>query len=141
MIVDVNVLLYAADPSSPHHARSRDWLTAALSGDQRVGIPWQSVGGFVRIATHPRAARRPLTTEQAWQVVDSWFASPVAWVPPEGDRTVRILRALMLDHHLSSGMTTDAQLAALALEHGVAVVSADTDFARIPGVRWVNPLA
>lgn len=141
MIVDVNLLLYAADPTSPHHAPCRDWLTAALTGEQRVGIPWQSVGGFVRISTHPRATRRPLTTEQAWQVVDSWFASPVAWVPATSERTVRILRALMLDHHLSSGMTSDAQLAALAIEHGAAVVSADTDFARIPGLRWTNPLA
>jgi uncharacterized protein len=141
MILDVNVLIYAADSASPHHERAREWLVTALSGDRRVGIPWQTVGGFVRIVTHPRAMRRPLTTAEAWAVVDSWFAVPVVWVPAAGERTIRILERLMLDHHLTSSMTTDAQLAALAIEHGVAVVSADTDFARFPELTWINPLA
>jgi toxin-antitoxin system PIN domain toxin len=141
MIVDANVLLYAADSRSPHHAPASDWLGEALTGQVRVGIPWQTVGAFVRIATHPRAARRPLTTEQAWEVVDSWLGSPVAWVPEAGEATVRILRDLMLRHHLGSAMTSDAQLAALAVEHGVPVVSADADFARFPEVTWVNPLS
>ena len=140
MILDVNILIYAADSASPHHERAREWLATAMTGDRRVGIPWQTVGGFVRIVTHPRAMRRPLTTAEAWAVVDSWFAVPVVWVPPAGERTVRILERLMLDQHLSSSMTTDAQLAALAIEHGVAVVSADTDFARFPDLVWLNPL-
>jgi toxin-antitoxin system PIN domain toxin len=141
MILDVNILIYAADSASPHHERAREWLATAMTGDRRVGIPWQTVGGFVRIVTHPRAMRRPLTTAEAWAVVDSWFAVPVVWVPPAGERTVRILERLMLDQHLTSAMTTDAQLAALAVEHGVAVVSDDTDFARFPDLTWINPLA
>ena len=140
MILDVNVLLYATHSSSPHHHDSAAWLEAALVGDRRVGIPWQTVGAFVRIATHARVMERPLTTAQAWAAVDSWFAVPVVWMPPATERTARILKSLMLDHHLGSSMTTDAQLAALAIEHGVAVVSADTDFARFPGLTWINPL-
>ena len=140
MILDVNVVLYAADSTSPHHAAAKSWLTAALTGDRRIAIPWQTVGGFVRIVTHPRAMRHPLTTEQAWTVVDSWFSSPVVWVPPASERTVRILERLMLELHLGSAMTTDAQLAALAIEHGVAVVSADADFGRFPALAWINPL-
>jgi hypothetical protein len=35
-------------------------------------------------------------------------------------------------------VVTDAQLAALAIEHGVPVVS--IDFARFGQSRWVNPL-
>jgi toxin-antitoxin system PIN domain toxin len=140
MILDVSVVLYAADSTSPHHAAAKSWLTGALTGDRRIGIPWQTVGGFVRIATHPRAMRHPLTIEQAWAVANSWFSSPVVWVPPTTERTVRILEHLMLDLHLGSGMTTDAQLAALAMEHGVAVVSADADFGRFPALAWINPL-
>jgi toxin-antitoxin system PIN domain toxin len=140
MILDVNVLVYAADSTSPHHGAMSALLATALTGDRRVGIPWQTVGGFVRIVTNPRATRHPLTTEQAWEVVDSWFAASVVWVPTAGERTVRILQRLMLDHHLGSAMTTDAQLAALAIEHGVAVVSADTNFASFPNLSWINPL-
>lgn len=140
MIVDANILLYSTDRSSPHHERAADWLRRALTGQVRVGLPSQTVGAFIRIATHPRAARHPLTTTQAWEVVDSWLESPVAWVPAAGERTLRIFRDLMLRHHLGSAMTTDTQLAALAIEHGVPLVSADTDFARLAEVTWVNPL-
>ncbi len=140
MIVDANVLLYATDRDSPHHRPAADWLASALTGQVRVGLPSQTVGAFVRIVTHPRAARHPLSTAQAWGAVDSWLESPVAWVPPVGERTLGICRDLMLRHHLGSGMTTDAQLAAIAVEHGVAVVSADTDFARFSEVAWINPL-
>jgi hypothetical protein len=140
MILDVNVLLYATHSASPHHGQATDWLAVALAGDRRVGIPWQTVGAFVRIATHPRVMERPLTAAQAWTAVDSWFAVPVVWMPSASERTARILKRLMLDNHLGSSMTTDAQLAALAIENGVAVVSADTDFARIPGLAWINPL-
>ena len=140
MILDVNILIYATDSTSPHHEPAMEWLASALTGDRRVGIPWQTVGAFVRIVTHPRAMRRPLTLTEAWAAVDSWFAVPVVLVPPAGERTVRILERLMLDHHLTSSMTTDAQLAALAIEHGVAVVSADTDFARFPDLTWINPI-
>jgi len=141
MIVDANLLLYSVDVDSPHHGRAVEWLSSVLTGEVRVGLPVQTVGAFVRIVTHPRAAQRPLTVEQAWEVVDGWLASPVAWVPAASVRTLRITRDLMVRHHLGSGMATDTQLAALALEHGVPVVSADSDFARFPEVTWINPVA
>lgn len=140
MIVDANILLYAVDEDSPHHGRALAWLATALTGVVRVGLPWQTVGAFIRIATHPRVARRPLTVAEAWSLVDSWLDSPVAWVPAAGERTLRIHRDLMMRHHLGSGMTVDAQLAALAVEHGVPVVSADSDFARFAEITWVNPV-
>ena len=140
MILDANILIYAADRSSPFHARSASWLAETLEGDRRVAIPLQTVGAFVRIITHPRASRQPLSVERAWTVVNGWFAAPTVWVPTTSEHTVKILGDLMLRHHLSSGMTTDSQLAALAVEHGVPIVSADSDFARFPEVVWINPL-
>ena len=37
-------------------------------------------------------------------------------------------------------LVPDAHLAALAIEHGLVLCSADADFARFPGLRWHNPL-
>lgn len=140
MLLDVNVLLYAIDRSSPHHDKAADWLRAALTGSTRVGFPWQTIGGFLRIATHPRVFDRPLTAEQAWQALDGWLGAPVAWIPPAGERTVELLRDLMLDSRTTGPRTTDAQLAASALEHGVPVVTTDADFDRFPGLVRVDPL-
>jgi len=41
---------------------------------------------------------------------------------------------------VTGNLVPDAMLAALAVEHGLTVMTADTDFARFPHVRWENPL-
>lgn len=65
MLVDANLLIYAVDERSPHYGASHRWLTAALNGEQRVGIPWLSLCAFVRIVTNPRASERPLPPSDA----------------------------------------------------------------------------
>lgn len=140
MLLDVNILLYAVDALSPHHPKADAWMRQALAGDSRVGFPLQTIGGFLRIATHPRVFERPITTEQAWRVIDGWLASPVAWIPPVGERTVKLLRDVTLASRAAGPRVADAQLAALALEHGVPVISTDSDFARFSGLVWVDPL-
>lgn len=139
MLIDANILLYATDSSSPHHARVADWWEAALNGHQRIGIPWQSIGAFLRIVTHPRIVENPLSAAAAVGIVEDWLAADPVWVPPATERTTRILMELLRSTGVTGNLVTDAQLAALAIENGVAVASADSDFARFP-VTWVNPL-
>jgi uncharacterized protein len=141
MLVDANLLLYAVDETSPFHARARTWLAEQLNGSRRVGLPWQSLIAFLRIATHPRASEHPLRPDEAWDHILDWLACDVAWIPEPGARYADVLGRLVTRHHISGNLVTDAQLAALAIEHGLTVCSADTDFARFPEVRWENPLA
>jgi uncharacterized protein len=140
MLVDANLLLYAADARSPHNPAALEWVTEHLNGPRRVGLPWQSLTAFLRIATHPRALAHPLTPAVAWQQVTEWLAAPAAWVPEPGPSHVALLGDLIARYEVRGNLVPDAQLAALALEHGLAVCSADTDFARFPEVRWENPL-
>lgn len=139
MLIDANILLYATDSSSPHHPTIAAWWEAALNGGQRIGIPWQSIGAFLRIATHPRIVETPLSPAAAAGLVETWLAADPVWVPPATGRTARILVELLSSTAVTGNLVADAQLAALAIENGVAVVSADSDFARFP-VNWVNPL-
>lgn len=141
MLLDANLLLCARDAESPHHDRARDWLTARLNGAVRVGLPWQSLVAFVRIGTHPRAYDRPLTPDEAWQQVRDWLSAETAWVPSPTDRHAEVLGELMGRYQLRGNLVSDAHLAALAIEHGLQICSADTDFARFSEVRWLNPLA
>lgn len=141
MLVDANLLLYAVDTRSPHHEVAAGWLEDVLNGDRRVGIPWQTIGAFVRIATHPRVTERPLTAERAWGYVTAWLAARPTWVPPASERTVAVLTELGTRLGVTANLVPDAQLAALAIEHGLVVLSADTDFGRFPGLRWENPIA
>lgn len=141
MLVDANVLLFAVDERSPFHERARDWLADRLNGARRVGLPWQSLEAFLRIATHPRAFERPLTPEQAWQRVRDWLASDVSWAPQPGARHAAVLGELIVRHDLRGNLIPDAALAALALEHGLTIYSADTDFARFAEVSWEDPVS
>lgn len=141
MLIDANVLLYAVDASSPQHLRAARWLEAVLNGSRRVAFPWQTLGTFLRIATHPRVAREPLTAQEAWTYVERWLACGPAWIPPVTERTAAVLGELLRETGVTGNLVPDAQLAAVAIEHGLTVISADTDFARFPGVRWENPLA
>jgi uncharacterized protein len=141
MLIDANLLLFAVDESSPFHKRAAAWLTDVLNGVRRVALPWPVLTAFIRISTHPRAAERPLSPEVAWRYVDGWLACDPVWIPSPTDRHAEILRGLVVSHQLRGNLVSDAHLAALAIEHGLAVCSADSDFARFSEIRWINPVA
>ena len=96
--------------------------------------------GFVRIATHPRIFPEPLDVEDALGRVDAWLANPVTRLVEETEAHWRTLRPLLEHAGTAGNLTSDAHLAALAITHGATVVSADTDFSSIRGLRWENPL-
>lgn len=141
MIVDANLLLYAVDESSLHNRAACSWLEGVLAGDSRVGLPWQTIGAFLRIVTHPRVVENPLSGADAWGFVADWLAMPVVWIPPATENTARVYAGLCGQVEVTGNLVPDAQLAAIALEHGTELVSADTDFMRFPGLRWINPLS
>ncbi len=141
MIVDANVLLYSVDETSVFRGPARDWLTAALDGPERIGLPWPPLHAFLRISTNPRAVASPLSPADAWEHVAGWLDAPAAWVPVAGTGHAAILESLVIGLDLRDGLIADAAIAALALDYGVAVISADSDFARFPKLTWVNPVA
>lgn len=141
ILVDVNLLLYAVNADLPHHRQARRWWEAALSGTESVGIPWVVVLAFLRLTTQPRVFERPLTVGQALAYVDEWLAQPVTDTVGPGPNHWPILRNLLDASGTAANLTTDAHIAALALEHGYAVYSTDHDFRRFAGVKHVNPLS
>ncbi|HUS60691.1 MAG TPA: TA system VapC family ribonuclease toxin [Acidimicrobiales bacterium] len=140
MLVDANILLYGVDSSSPVHDAAREWLEEAVNGPRRVGIPWMSFTAFVRIATNPRALRDPLPPAEAWQLVEEWLDAPAVWVPEPGRGHREILGRLIGNLDLRANLVTDAVLAALCIEHGLQMISADSDFARFSEITWHNPV-
>ncbi len=141
MLVDANILLFATNRDSPFHRPAFRWLSDALAGAEPIALPWQSLAAFLRISTHPTALPRPVTPQVAWRQVESWLALPTVWVPASSSRYAHVLGELTVKYRLAGSAVTDAQLAALAVDHGLAVVSADTDFARFTEIEWVNPIA
>ena len=141
MLVDANILLFAVNESAPEHSLAAAWLEDALNGNRRVGLPWESLTAFVRLVTNPRVVSRPLAPVDAWAFVEDWLAAPAAWVPVPTERHAGVLGDLVRRHRPVAKLVPDAHLAALAIEHGVEIISADTDFARFTEARWRDPLA
>lgn len=140
MLVDANILLYSVDESSPFHAVASSWLTSALNGSRRVALPWLSLTAFLRIATNPRATLSPLSATHAWDIAEGWLSAPTAWIPQPGEGHHEILKQIMVRYDIRASLVTDAVLAAMCVEHGLEMVSADSDFARFREITWVNPL-
>lgn len=139
-IIDLNLFLYAVNRSGPRHAAARAWLEETLSGSEPVGIPWAVALGFLRVSTSRRVMPRPLSIEQACAVVDSWFAQPAVFAALPGEEHWSMLRALLAETGAEGNLTTDAHLAALAIERGAELCSTDADFGRFRRLRWTNPL-
>lgn len=140
-LVDANVLLYAYDPRSVHHARCRAWLEQALSGGETVCIAWITLLAFLRIGTNPRVYEAPLTTAEALAIVSSWTERGSVCVLEAGELCLEIFRGLLLEAQVTGPLVMDAFLAALALENGATLVTTDRDFSRFPKLKLADPTA
>ncbi|XVX20174.1 type II toxin-antitoxin system VapC family toxin [Actinomycetota bacterium] len=138
-IVDANVLLNAINRSAPDHKAAKAWLDHALSGGAPVGFAWVVLLAVLRLATRPGLFARPLTTEEATGLIGGWLGAPSATVVQPGARHLGILSGLLADAGTAGNLTSDAHIAALAIEHRATVVTFDADFDRFPGVRWSRP--
>lgn len=140
IIVDANLLIYANVNSMPQHSAARRWLNEKLNGQTKVGLAWSSVLAFLRLVTNPRLFEQPISVTQAWQQVETWLEIPVVWIPQPTDRHREVLGQLIRIEGMRANLFPDAHLAALAIEHGLVLCSADKHFGRFPGLRWENPL-
>lgn len=137
---DVNLFLYAYDSRSPRHEPAREWLEQTVSGAETVALTWTVLLAFIRLSTRPAIVERPLDASKAIDLVQSWLEQPCTTVVHPTERHATVLRELLDPLGTAGNLTTDAHLAALAIEHGAELCSSDTDFARFSGLRWKDPL-
>lgn len=138
---DVNLLLYATDETSPRFAEATTWLRGLLNSEETVAFAWNVLLAYVRLTTKPQVVGSPMTTDEALDVIDGWLRLPNVILVEPTDRHLRVLRELLEPLGSGGNLTTDAHLAALAIEHGATLCSSDSDFRRFPGLRWEDPLS
>ena len=140
ILLDTNLLIYAWDKQAAQHSRAKSWVGEKLNGSARVGIPWQTSLGFLRIVTNARIYPQPASANDAWSIVTLWLECPNVWVPEAGARHREILATMVPHVGAGAKLFPDAHLAALSIEHGLTLCSTDGDFARFPNLRWRNPM-
>jgi uncharacterized protein len=141
ILVDANILVYAHVSSFAQHGAARKWLDQQLNGSALVGLPWASLLAFLRLVTNSRIFEHPEPIADAWAQVQVWLACETVWTPAPTERHPELLGELLKLPGVHGNLVPDAHLAALAIEHGLTLCSADGDFARFRMLRWVNPIA
>ncbi len=140
IVLDANILIYSYNNGSAYHAQARAWLEKTLSGVEMVGLPWQAVSAFLRVMTNPRLPAERFTLTQAAQIVDLWLAHPNVQILTPSERYWPVFRRMVVEGKAAGPLVSDAEIAALTVEYGGVLHTADRDFARFPGLRWENPL-
>jgi toxin-antitoxin system PIN domain toxin len=139
IVPDVNVLITAHDPDADQHEICRLWWGTMLSGTEPVGLAWATILGFIRISTNPRACLNPLGVSEALQLARAWLAMPCVEIIEPGPRHAEIVFGLLEKIGVAGNLTSDAHLAALAIECRAEVATTDNDFRKFAGLKWFNP--
>lgn len=140
IIPDANLLLYAYNLVSPQHTVARNWLESVLSGNEVVLFPWLVLSAFLRVSTSPHAFREPLSMEFAIETVNAWMGQRNAIAALPSDKHWLVFSKLLREGNVRGAMTTDAEIAAYAVEHGATLYTCDRGFARFPDLKVINPL-
>ena len=140
ILCDVNVLVYAFEPSSPRHDEYRSWLQGVLSSVEPYGVSELVLSGFLRVVTHPKIFDPPSSTASAVAFAQAVRSAPNAVPIQPGDRHWGIFTDLLDQTAASGNAIPDAYLAALAIESGSEWITTDRGFARYPHLRWRHPL-
>ena len=141
ILLDANLLIYAVNADAPLNRKAKAWLESALSGQETVGFPWSVLLAFLRLTTRPGLFARPLPVDTAFGLVAAWLDRPSATIVHPGPRHLQVIREMLLPLGTGGNLTSDAHLAAMAIEHRAELCSSDTEFARFPGLKWRNPLS
>jgi toxin-antitoxin system PIN domain toxin len=140
VVVDTNVLVYAADADSPLHVASREWVERQRRRADAWYTTWAILYEFLRVTTHPRVMRRPWNAAAAWGFVEALLASPGLGVLGPTQRHREIAAQVLGElPHLAGNLFHDAHTAILMREHGIRrIVTRDTDFHRFPFIEVVD---
>lgn len=138
---DLNVLIYAYDSGAKQHDACSRWLESALNGDQPVCFSWHTIMGVMRILTTVKMVKNAFTVSEAMDIADDLLTTPLSRMLVPGEQHLALFRRLVDETKISGARLADAHLAALAIEHGAAVVSTDRDFRAFDGIKLIDPLS
>jgi len=140
ILPDINLLVYAHNLRVPQHRKALAWWEKCLQAQEGVALAWVVIQGFVRITTHPKIFQNPMPVADALGRVEDWLTLPHVQIIHPPQNHFQTWSAQLIQLGSAGNLTTDAHLAALAIERGLVLHTTDADFSRFPGLKWKNPL-
>lgn len=139
ILLDTNVMLAAQRADHPHHGDVHGWFKDLTSGSDQFGVPSTVWASYLRLTTNRRIFKVPTPVADAFAFLVAVRSQPNHLPVEPGDRHFALLEELCRQADAVADLVPDAALAAIAIEHGLQLVSFDRDFARFPGLRWRLP--
>ncbi|MDH3523500.1 MAG: PIN domain-containing protein [Acidobacteriota bacterium] len=140
--LDVNLLLYASDRSSPHFEVAQEFLRRKLRDREILYVAWPTAMAYLRMATHSRIFKAPLTPAEALSNLQSLLAQPQVKTLSERAGFLGAYAEATRAFPVRANLVPDAHLATILRQHGVATIyTNDVDFKKFDFLRVINPLA
>ena len=140
-VPDINILIYAINRDTPYHKQAyKAWLEQSLSGSEPMGLTWIVILGFLRIVTHGSIMPHPLSPETALELIVGWLRQPVVRILQPSNQHCQLAKRFLSQSGTAGNLTSDAHLAAFAIEHAACLYSSDNDFSHFYSLRWKNLL-
>jgi uncharacterized protein len=142
IVVDTNILVYAADVDSPHHLASRDWLTNRRARPDAWYLTWGIVYEFLRITTHPKVMRQPWNSVASWGFIKALIASSSLTFLAPTQRHAEVAEKVIEElPEMRGNLLHDMHTAILMREHGIRqICTRDADFYRFPFIEVIDLL-
>ena len=139
--VDVNILLYASDSSSPLQESAAGFLAQCASNREVFCLAWVTIMSYLRMATHPAIFEKPLTQEEAARNIEALLALPHCRTIGEGEAFWNTYRKVTADVPTRGNLVPDAHLASILADHGVTTICThDRDFRKFSFLNVRDPL-
>lgn len=141
-LVDTNILIYASFSDMAEHERAHAWIRRQIeSSDVGLVLSWPVIYAFARLISSERIfGDRAFRVDQAWGAASAYVSQPNTRIVTAGPGHARIAGELALTPGLRSDDVPDVELAALAIEHGLALATRDSGFRRFSSLRVVDPI-
>lgn len=139
ILADVNVLVYAHRQDLPQHQRFSNWLGEEIESGRGLALCEVSLAGFLRVVTNARIFADPTPLDVALRSIEELREQPATVHVGPGARHWGIFGDLCIAVGARGNDIPDAYLAALAIESGSELITADRGFGRFPGLRWSSP--
>ena len=140
--IDVSILLYASDRTSPFSQTARAFLHDRPGDPDILCLTCPVLTACVRMATHHRIFERPMTPREAIDNVGALIRMPRCRVVNEPETFLAADREVAIEVVAGGNLVPDAHLAALARAHGIRTIyTHDRDFRKFPFLKVVDPVA
>ncbi|NIS10084.1 MAG: type II toxin-antitoxin system VapC family toxin [Candidatus Dadabacteria bacterium] len=141
-VVDTNILIYAVDKSCEKHIICFELVEDLMQGFLPWFLTWSIIYEFLRVSTHPKVFKKPLTTSNSLRYINSLFSSNSLQILKQGDNHSKLVQQTLSEiNGIKGNKIHDAHTAILMREHGISkIYTRDNDFHTFPFLEVIDPL-